>query len=215
MSILRGEQAKVVTIFGTVTVPSGARSRSAYLARPDLGGEWPTVVVLGGTERITSPVKEVCRRLARQGFAVLAPEAVGAPPDLDRYVDYIANPTADWSNAEYGYGLLGLPAGREVAIAAAGDDAAIDAVAVVGLPEDADALGAVRVPALGLLGTAAASPEAIERARNSAPRTTWVVYDGAGDDWWDDAAPGYDDAASGDALMRLHDFFTEHLPSVR
>ena len=212
MSILKGEHAKVVTIFGTVTVPSGAQSRSAYLARPDLGGEWPTILVMTGEHGITSPVKEICRRLARQGFAVIAPESVFSFPDLERYEAYIANPAADWSNAEYGYGLLSLPAAREDAVIVAGTGRQVEALAVVDLPADLDALGRVAVPTVALLSGDAVDSATVDQARQAAPRTGWVVYRGVTDDWWDDGGEGWDDEVATDALTRMSEFFAQHLP---
>lgn len=211
MSIIKGEQAKVVTIFGTTTIPSGSRSRTGYLARPDLKGEWPTIVVIETPGAITSPVKEVCRRLARQGFAVLAPD-IDRLRDLDVFVDFIANPAGFWSNAENGFGVLGLGSGGALAAEAASSQRLVSALALVGVSVDASALERVKVPVFGANGRDGEANEQLDAMRSAAPHSTWVVYNGAGDDWWNDAADGYDTGAASDTVARVSDFLAAHLP---
>lgn len=211
MSIIKGEQAKVVTIFGTVTIPSGSRSRTGYLARPDLAGEWPTIVVIETPGAITSPVKEVCRRLARQGFAVLAPN-MDRPRDLDVFVDFITNRAGFWSNAEHGFGVLGLGPGGTLAVQAAVSRRLVSALALVGAavePEDAQH---VRVPMLGANGRAGEAMASLEKVRAVVPQAKWALYKGLDDDWWNDAADGFDVDAASDTVERVAGFFAVHLP---
>ncbi len=216
MSILKGEQAEVLTIYNTITVPSGRSSRTAYLSRPNAGGEWPTVLVISGPGPITSAVKEVCRRVARQGFAVLAPETRVGTDNLDLFIDYVANPAADWSSAEYGLGTLGLGRGGSAALEAAVQYGQVLATMTVATAPDLELLPSVRVPMLALVGDGdvAVTPDIVERARNLAPHVEWVVYRGLDDDWWNDAAPGWDEEAASDSLTRVADFFGTHLPPL-
>lgn len=55
-------------------LPAGAGMATGYLARPDTKGTYPLVVVLGGLDGITSAVRDLCRRLARHGYTVVAPD---------------------------------------------------------------------------------------------------------------------------------------------
>lgn len=217
MSIIKGEKAKVVTLFGTITVPSGARSFAAYLARPDLRGEWPTVLLLTGVPQVTSPVKEVCRRLARQGLAVIAPGESGSAAAREATIDFVVNPTADWSNAEHGYGVLGLEAGGGAAVEESASSRLVSALALLSAPPDPVALLQVSgCPTIGLSGRedAAVPGDSIVEARAAAPQTEWVVYNGLGGDFWNDGAVGWDQDASDDAIDRLSSFFERHLPRL-
>lgn len=218
MSLLKGEQAKVVTLFGMVTVPSGARSYSAYLARPDMTGQWPTVMLLGDTDvqgRVAPSVKEICRRLARQGFSVLAPGAIERHGDLDVFVDFIVNPAAVWANAEYGFGVVGFgPAGANAPDTADRHSRVLATATVAAIP-DVEVLARLRVPMLGLIATDDdEESDELAGVREAAPHVQWVVYRGVSDDWWDDAAPGFEEEAAGDAFTRMTDFFAVHLPPV-
>ncbi len=134
MSVLKGE-GRVPILFGTTSVPAGPLTRTAYLARPDLAGEWPTIVMVSSVWGLTSSIKDIARRLSRQGFAVLAPDLYdGEPPPrsapfeqaadafsalgpgwvravLSDVAGFITNPSGFWSNAASGFGLLGFGSG--------------------------------------------------------------------------------------------------------
>lgn len=138
MSVLKGE-GKVPIIFNTVSISAGALTHTAYLARPDLAGEWPTVVVLPSAWGLTGSSKDLTRRIARQGFAAVCPDvhngrgqlrsltraeaeamAAQVPPlrvrrALDDLIAFVTNPTGFWSNSEDGFGLLGIGAGGVMA----------------------------------------------------------------------------------------------------
>ena len=146
MTVLKGE-GKVVILYGTISIPSGPQTHTGYLARPDLTGEWPTILLIPSAWGVTSSVKDVSRRLARQGFAVLVPDLYrGSGParsadreearaaleevpddralgDLAGIIDFMANPAGTWSSAELGFGILALGTGsRWAAMAAARSD---------------------------------------------------------------------------------------------
>ena len=59
-------------LYGTFRVPIGSGYRPGYLARPDEAGRFPVVIALPGVGGLKSHEKELCRRLARRGFACLA-----------------------------------------------------------------------------------------------------------------------------------------------
>ena len=143
MTVLKGE-GKVPILFGTTSIAAGSLTHLGYLARPDLAGEWPTIVLLPSAWGLTSSAKDICRRLARQGFAVVAPDlyAGDLPPRsaaiedaesfaatvaparaaavIEDIVEFIQNPAGHWSNAEDGYGLLSIGSGARHAVPAAG-----------------------------------------------------------------------------------------------
>jgi carboxymethylenebutenolidase len=50
-----------------VTVP-------AYMARPETGSKWPIVLVVQEIFGVHEHIKDVCRRLAKQGYMAIAPE---------------------------------------------------------------------------------------------------------------------------------------------
>jgi carboxymethylenebutenolidase len=160
----------------------GTRTHHGYLARPDLTGEWPTVIVVGSEWGVTSAVKDLCRRLARHGFATVAPDLFGGSgparassedealaaftalsprrimSDLDDFVDFVRNPSGFWSSAEGGFGIVGLSAGGRSAAgtAAKHDDAALALVgAALDDPEAGDSLSKMLVDVVGpVLGLA-------------------------------------------------------------
>lgn len=142
MSVLKGE-GKVPILFGSTSIAAGSVIHGGYLARPDLAGEWPTILVMSSAWGVTSSTKDICRRLARQGFAAVAPDLyVGAAPSrsaplelaervaahvsgrrtgaiIEDIVEFVQNPAGYWSNAERGYGILSVGSGARPAIAAA------------------------------------------------------------------------------------------------
>lgn len=148
MSVLKGE-GKHPILFGSTSIPAGTRIHRGYLARPDLAGEWPTLVLVADAYGVTSSVKDLCRRLARHGYAALAPDLYrGAAPsrsegeraaleaalaipegralaDFRDLVEFITNPAGHWSSAEHGFGVVGVGAGgRLAAVASRAADAA-------------------------------------------------------------------------------------------
>ena len=217
MSVLRGE-GKVPILFGSTTIVTGSRTRQGYLARPDLTGEWPTVVVAADVGAVSSSVKDLCRKLARHGFAAIAPRLPeeGARATLGAVVEFVRNPAGFWSSAEGGFGVLGIGDGATAAaeLAAVHDT---DALALVVAPIEshiADSLRRYRGP---LLGIAAATDEGDDRerlgtARAAAPQGEWAIYEAKGR-FFDIGADDYDDSAAGDVIERLVAFFEKHLPA--
>lgn len=53
---------------------AGRYALPAYMARPAAGGRYPAVIVVNEIFGIHAYVKDVCRRLARQGYVALAPD---------------------------------------------------------------------------------------------------------------------------------------------
>ena len=241
MSVLKGE-GKVEILFGSTSIAVGSRVHGGYLARPDLTGEWPTIVLVSPVWGVTSSVKDVCRRIARQGFAVVAPDLYrGKAPsrrisrseaqaaadaisparadrDLADIVSYITNPAGYWSSAERGFGILGIGGGGPVAIrAAVAYSAAALALCYSPLrPEDVAHLLRYRGAALGLYGRGdeLVPPEQPSEARQRVSRLQLVLYGDARHDFLDDYGATYDGSVAGDAVERLTEFFAAHLPAA-
>lgn len=245
MSVLKGE-GSVVILYGTTSIPSGPRSYSGYLARPDLTGEWPTILLVPSSWGITSSVKDLCRRLARHGFAVLAPDLYrGAGPtrgvaqeeasalmttisddrawgDLEAFIEYLVNPAGFWSSAERGLGLLGMGLGGRWATLAGERSSFVSALGLVGPAlvsgsqelDTVDRRPRLDIPVLGLSGRddPAAPPTAVAAFREDVTAAEWVIYNGAGANYWDDYLDSYDGEIATDTLERLTDFFAQHLP---
>lgn len=209
MSVLKGEGTTVI-LYGSTHVGTGARSYDGYMARPDLKGEWPTVVVISPSHGATSSPKAICRGLARHAIAAVAPAADG----LEAFIGFITNPAGHWSNAEYGFGLLALGDGSAAAIAEAESSDLVWSLALVNpvLNEAATAmLAGIEVPILGLSGRDAS--DGVDAARVAAPHAEWVVYDGAGSGYWNVDADDYVPAAAEDTGDRLVEFFAKTLPA--
>ncbi len=139
MSVLKGE-GKFPILFGSTSIAVGTLTLGGYLARPGLTGEWPTIIVVPSEWGVTSAMKDVCRRLARHGFAAVAPDlyrgaapgrgedvgraaaiarmvpAARAASDLEAIAEFIANPAGFWSNAEQGFGILAFGEGARLAV---------------------------------------------------------------------------------------------------
>ncbi len=236
MSVLKGE-GRVPILFGTSSVARGPVTHTAYLARPDLSGEWPTIIVVPSAWGVTSAVKDICRRLARQGFAVIAPDPFAdSPPSrsldadealawyadlgdrsfanlIDDVVRVVTNQAGFWSSAERGFGLLGLgPGGRHAVLAAErGVGSALGLLgAALGVIDDAS----VTQPLLAVHGRddERAPVDEVMAFRDRAPHGEFVLYEGVGRDFYDDYLDAYHPGAAADALERLVAFFEKELP---
>lgn len=238
MSVIKGE-GRVPILFGTKSVPAGARTHTTYLARPDLVGEWPTVVIVPDAWGITPSTRDVARRLARQGVAALAVDlfrgepparstleaaAAGAFASVDRariardiadVVGYIVNPAGFWSNAEDGFAVLGLGEGGPHAVAAARADHA--PLILAGAALDLAELAGTAVPVLGLYGREdeLVTVDTVMQARGVIPQAEWVLYEGVGHHFMDDYLAGFDLEAYRDAVERIAGFCEKHLPPAR
>jgi hypothetical protein len=203
VSVLKGEGSTVI-LYGSTSVPTVSRQYGGYLARPDLMGEWPTVVVVPPSDGASSAVGAMCRLIARHAMAAVAPH----PGGLDPYIAYITNPAGHWSNAEYGFGLLAFDDAAAAALQRAADAHLVRAVALVAPALDDAAFAAlerVRVPLLGC--APGAEGDEIERARRAAPQGEWVVYNGAEPRYWDIDDDSFVPSAADDTSDRVLEFF--------
>ena len=237
VSVLKGE-GTVPILFGTTNISLGAKSHIGYLARPDLAGEWPTVVMVPGGRGATSAMRDVARRLARHGVAVVVPDVYRgdtAPPDIsnddaNRALDqvpllrgtrdvnhvasFVANRASVWSSAGDGFGVIVHGAGSRFGGPLASSEG-VAAIALVGAFL-VDEYAAAQVPLLALYGKddEFVSPEDIKQFRANAPQTEVVLYGDVGSEFLDDDLDGHDYLTAKDAIERMAEFFIEHLPST-
>ncbi|MDP8959469.1 MAG: dienelactone hydrolase family protein [Actinomycetota bacterium] len=156
MSILPGE-GKHLIVYGSLRLPSGTQMHEGYLARPDVVGSFPTVLVAHDIFGLTSHERQVCRQLARHGLVAVAIDLYrGAGPprrstleqalelyhrlpdgralaDLHDAYEFITNEDIESTHKE-GPGILGLDVGGRLALLYAADHAALQAIAVCYAP---------------------------------------------------------------------------------
>ena len=230
-------------MYGPLAVSVGAGYRRGYLARPDHAGRFPTVVLTPDLDGLGAHEKHVARRLARRGIAVLVVDLYRtAPPDrraaleayqtlsdgeamrtIDETFDYLRSDDIDWAQTER-IGLLGLDVGGRFSLIDAAHRKWVGAAAVVSTPltgdEDrqfqvAEILRHIGVRVLGLYGAddELVDSESVDEAQSRNITGQWLLYDGAAHGFLDESGDEYHEASAEDALARLTDFFTTHLPS--
>lgn len=237
MSVLDGE-GRVPIIYGTSAQPLG-RSRDAFIARPNVEGLHPLVVVAHGPRGVNTHVKTLCRLLARHGYAAMAPDlyrrpgypfedldaaeagfaeviASGAAADLAASLALATRSITGWASTER-IGLVGLGGGGPAAARVAGEEGAA-ALVLAYSPLDgvAESLEGTGVPVLGLYG---ADDEVVpvDRVREFAsdPSVEVALYSGAAHEFLDDGAESWEPQAAADAAERIVGFFDSRLiPAV-
>ena len=251
MSVLKHEGTHPIR-FETASVPVRTLTHTVYRAIPELRGEWPTVMVIGGDKGLSSPVRDLCRRLARHGFAALAPDLYAGAPTPDDAEEravafagldagdtkrilrdvgrYLAEGTGPWDTDEEGFGIVAMQGGALHGVETAVEFGSPLVLAAPNLRQVSpglddefkplpagtgflDALADLVEPILGLIGRSdEVTPiEDVMAAREVAPHSQWVIYEGAGHDFLDDNEDGFDLAAFGDAFERTVDFFSKNL----
>ncbi len=132
MSVLNHEGTHLIR-FETASVPVRTVTHTVYRAIPDMRGEWPTVMVIGGDKGLSPPVRDLCRRLARHGFAALAPDlyaGASVPYQRDKAAlkfanldprstkrilrdvgRYLADGLGPWDTDDEGFGIVATQAG--------------------------------------------------------------------------------------------------------
>ncbi len=220
MAVQTGE-GTVDIIYGSTSIPAGAITHGGYLARPDGEGEWPTILIYGPAPQPTSSIKNICRVFARHGIAALAPD-VTTDHSLNRRIAlriaaFVSDRGGTWSNAQFGYGVLGFGPGAYDASSNAADDGRVDAIAFVGGQVDpavAENLSVAEVPSLfvGSRGDKETNLDVSLERRATLPRMKFVIYPDAQGGWWNDDADGFDEELAADSLDRVIAFFLEQLP---
>jgi hypothetical protein len=188
VSVIEGE-GRVPILYGQHSMPRAADGE-VYLARPDLGGRHPGVLVVTDPDDRPSVIKDLARRLARYGYSVAVPEPVGIQPAAEA----MHGAWSDWT-APGKFAVVGIGNGA----AAAAEVAAMrrSPVVLISPKGDLDYEGPMLI-----LG-----PEAGEVGGLSSR----VVYHGAGDRFWDDSSEEYHDASARDASERIIGFLDAQL----
>ncbi|MGH8945961.1 MAG: dienelactone hydrolase family protein [Acidimicrobiia bacterium] len=220
-------------MYGSSPVPVGASQPTAYIARPDEEGRFPVVFVLPGLKGMTGFDKDLCRRLARAGFAALSIDFYRAgeePLDsynrlgdrnalgyIDELHDFVISDDVEW-NSSQGVGLLGTDVGGRFALIAAATRNWVRSVVAVSAPltgdegrkhQVSDYLDHLRVPVLGLFGGEDDLIDAttVDEAQRRNDHGQWLLYEGAGHGFLDIDDPQYEAGAAEDAWARVLAFF--------
>ncbi|MDX1690817.1 MAG: dienelactone hydrolase family protein [Acidimicrobiia bacterium] len=234
MTVLKGE-GKHPMLYGSYRLPVG-RDLRAYIARPDISGSFPTVLVVHGAWGLTSHVKAFCRKLARYGFATLCPDLyhgsldgrlddraeaedrwTGIPDgraarDVVEAFHNVEAPGTEWCDPRR-IGILAIAEGGRPALAAAARIDTLAAITLVYAPVDAPGLERAGVPVLGIYATEDERVPAddVRAAREASGKGSFAFYGGVGHDFMDEARDGYDGPSADDAYERIIGFFEERL----
>ena len=74
-------------VAGEVKVPTPDGQMPAYRAMPATGSDFPTILVVQEIFGVHEHIKDICRRLAKQGFFAIAPELYARQGDPSKYTD--------------------------------------------------------------------------------------------------------------------------------
>lgn len=238
MAVLSHEGTYPV-LYGSIPVPVGARHRDGYLARPDESGVFPVVLVVPGLGGMGSFEKDLCHRLAREGFAAISLDLyhsdgdplaayaaltdARASSDLDELHEFIVSDDVIW-NISNDVGILGTDLGGRFALHKAATREWVKSVVVAYTPltgdeerefQVADYLSHLPVPVLALYGLAddLIDPSSVDEAQRRNDHGQWLLYDGAPHGFLDIESDGFDQAAADDAFARIVAFFKATLPA--
>ncbi|MBV8344937.1 MAG: dienelactone hydrolase family protein [Candidatus Eremiobacteraeota bacterium] len=210
----------------------------AYSAWPNGAGQHtPSVVVIMHIWGVDTSIREVVRRLAKAGFAAIAPDLYArfGAPSGDGSTDYTVfrpyakrldraeydgdiRAAADWLAQKFARtktAIIGFCMGGHIALQAALDES--DRFAAVcpfyGAVEGIDP-AAIRMPLCGSYGARDTSiPADSVREFTAALKVPNDVriYDGAGHAFFDDQRASYDQSAASDAWRRLVVFLNRYM----
>ena len=220
-------------MYGSWPIPVGASHRNGYIARPDVAGQVPVVFVVPDLDGMGSFEKDVCRRLAREGFAALSIDIYGEPGDpldlynsltddrallvLDELHQFVVSDDVEW-NIDDRMGLLGIDVGGRFGVIKAATRDWVRSLVLCYTPltgdeerehQVADYLDHLPVPVLGLYGADddLIDSETVDEAQRRNDHGQWLLYEDAGHGFLDIDGEGYVAAAADDAFARLLAFF--------
>jgi carboxymethylenebutenolidase len=92
LAVTRAEAAAIHTdsaglTAGPVTIPTADGQLPAYAAAPQGSGPSPVVLVIEEIFGVHEYIKDICRRLAKQGYLAVAPELYARIADLSKMTD--------------------------------------------------------------------------------------------------------------------------------
>lgn len=220
----------------SLSFQSGSETLGGYLAKPDGEGPFPGIVVIHEIYGLNDNIRDISRRLAEQGYAVLAVDLFGG---RNRTVCMFRFMAGIMLNAlEHGgihdlkaaltcfaqqpgvdadrVGAIGFCMGGSFAIAWSATDDRLKAIApYYGMnPRPAEAVARL-CPVVGSYPendfTANAGKKLdVELDRYEIPHDI-KVYPGAKHSFANEQGPNYDVAASQDAWQRVLSFFDQHI----
>jgi hypothetical protein len=188
VTVLEGE-GRVPILYGSQALPSPPYP-SVYLARPDLDGRYPPVVVVH--EAVTSSTKSVCRLLARHGYVAVAPDLANLES------------TVDWASARLA--VLGSDSVMPAAQALAVQHGA--ALVLLGAAADADPDGFGDGAVLGVLSGEAAEIRSLHEAAGGG---RWLRVADVGARFHDEGSEDFRQAAATQAHEQIVEFLDRHL----
>lgn len=224
-------------LYGTWPIPVGAGHRNGYIARPDESGRVPVVFVVPDLDGMGSLEKDLCRRLAREGFAALTIDIYGERGDslelynsltddkalavLDEMHQFVVSEDVEW-NVEDRVGMLGIDVGGRFGLIKAATRDWVRSLAIGYAPltgdeerehQVAEYLDHLPIPVLGLYGAEddLIDTGTVDEAQRRNDHGQWLLYDAAGHGFLDIDGEGFDQSAADDAFARLVAFFRASL----
>jgi carboxymethylenebutenolidase len=228
-------------MYATWPIPVGASHRNGYIARPDESGKVPVVFVIPDLDGMGSFEKDICRRLAREGFAALSIDLYGKEGDaldlyhemtddralyvLDELHQYVVSDDIDW-NVEGRVGILATDVGGRFGLIKAATRDWVRSLALCYTPltgdeerehQVADYLDHLPIPVLGLYGAEdeLIDTSTVDEAQRRNDHGQWLLYEGVGHGFLDIDGDNFDQSAADDAFARLVAFFRASLEKVQ
>jgi dienelactone hydrolase len=206
MAVLPGE-GRVPILFGTWALPLPP-NRSAYIARPGVGGVHPTVVIGHDGPSVSSGVKAIAQHLARYGYSVMVPHLDPPESDLESSAAKLRAgvasarvPGTPWAS-DADIAVLGIGSGG-LAAAVVAIETETPVLVLAGTPLDEALLTRYDGALLVLHGTGDTPADELRGLHESVGRGEWVIYDGVGAAFIDDRADGFEPISAADALERV------------
>jgi carboxymethylenebutenolidase len=228
-------------MYGSWPIPVGAGHHNGYLARPDESGQVPVVFVIPGLDGMGSFEKDLCRRLAREGFAALTVDLYGEQGDpldlynslgddralaiLDELHQFLASDDVNWK-AENRVGVLGADVGGRFGLIKAATRDWVRSLVLCYTPLTGDEerehqvagyLDHLPIPVLGLYGAGdeLIDNSTVDEAQRRNDHGQWLLYDGVGHGFLDVDGDGFDQSSADDAFARVIAFFRASLAAPR
>ena len=228
-------------MYGSWPIPVGSGHRNGYIARPDEYGRVPVVFVIPDLDGLGSLEKDLCRRLARSGFAALTIDLYGTGGDpldlyheltderalyvLDELHQYLVSDDIVW-NVEDRVGVLATDVGGRFGLIKSATRDWVRSLALCYSPltgdeerdyQVADFLDHLPIPVLGLYGAddELIDPSTVDEAQRRNDHGQWLLYEGAGHGFLDIDGENFNQAAADDAMARLVAFFEASLEKAQ
>ncbi len=220
-------------MFGSWPIPVGAGHRNGYIARPDEAGKFPVVFVVPDLNGMGSFEKDLCRVLARSGFAAVTLDMYRlegdpidaynaltdsrASADLDELHEFITSDDVEWNVSDQ-VGIIGADVGGRFGLIKAATRDWVKSLVVCYTPltgdeerekQVANYLDHLPIPVLGLYGAndELIAPETVDEAQRRNDHGQWLLYAEAGHGFLDINHEGFEQSAADDAFARIVAFF--------